>query len=115
MMSVQMAPLLRGLVVQSAGADDAIATATVAAIEGVTHIVLGVQAHYDAAVTATKTITLTVGGVATVFRHDFTNGAFAYNFPVALSGDPNVAVTCALEASGTGGTEGQAMVWFAEN
>ena len=115
MMAANTAPLLRGRVVQSAAADDAIATATVAAIEGVTHLVLGVQAQYSLAVTAIKTITLTVGGVATVFRHDFTNGAFAYNFPVALGGDPNVAVTCALEASGTGGTNGEAVVWVAEN
>lgn len=113
-MAFDSAPLLRGLVEQSAAADNTTATATVAAIDATTHLVLGVQAHYDAAVTAIKTITLTVGGVATVFRHDFTNGAFAYNFPVALSGNPDVAVTCALEASGTGGTDGQVIVWYAE-
>ncbi len=115
-MAADSAPLLRGKATQSAGADDAIATATVAAREATTFLVLGVHAHYDAAVTAIKTITLTVDGAATVFRHDFTNGAFAYNFPVALSsGSPNVAVTCALEASGTGGTEGQALIWHADN
>ena len=115
MMAVDSAPLLRGLVKQSSSVDNATATATIAAIAAQTHLVLGVQAHYTAAVTAIKTITLTVDGVATVFRHDFTNGAFAYNFPVALSsGTPNVAVTCALEASGTGGTFGQAIIWYAE-
>ena len=113
MMAVNTAALLRGQLTQSAAADDAIATATVAAIESTTHLVFGIQAQYTLAVTAIKTITLTVGGVATVFRHDFTNGAFAYNFPVALHGDPNVAVTCALEASGTGGTDGDVIVWHA--
>ena len=115
-MSVVTAALLRGRVVQSAAADNATATGTVAAIENVTHLILGVEAHYDAVVAAIKTVTVKHGSTTfQTFRWDFNNGGFAFSFPVALKADPNEAVRVDLEASGTGGINGYASIYVAEN
>ncbi len=102
----------RGLVTQSTGVANGIATATVAAIEGVQHIIHGVEAHYDVDTDAVKTITVKHGSTTfIVFRPDFNNGEFKWTFPNELKGDPNEAVTVALEASGAGGTTGYVSVW----
>ena len=115
-MSVQLAPLLRGDVTQSSAADDALATATVAAVNGVTHLVLGVEAHYDAAVTAIRDITIIHGSTTwQTLRWDFSNGAFSFSFPIAFSNDPNEAVSATLEASGNGGDSGYVAIFTATN
>lgn len=115
-MSVATAALLRGRVVQSSAGDNATATGTVAAIANVTHLILGVEAHYDAVVAAIKTIAVKHGSSTfQTFRWDFNNGSFAFSFPVALKADPNEAVTVELQASGTGGINGYASVYVAEN
>lgn len=115
MMSVTMAALLRGRVVQSAGVANGTATGTVAAIEAVTHLVFGVEAHYDVVVATIKTITVKHGTTTfQTFRWDFNNGSFSFSFPVALKAEPNEAVSVELEASGAGGTTGYASIYVAE-
>ncbi|KKN06676.1 hypothetical protein LCGC14_1074730 [marine sediment metagenome] len=114
-MSVQMAALLRGTPTQSTGVANGTATATVAAIAGVQHLVFGVEANYDVGVSAIKTITIKHGGVTWVtFRWDFTNGPFVPSeFPVALKAALNEAVTAELQASGAGGTTGYVTLYTA--
>ena len=113
-MSIGTAPLLRGKATQSTAADNATATATVAAIPEQKHLVLGVEAHYGAAVSAIKTVTVKHGSTAWVtHRWDFTNGPFVYNYPVALKGSQNEAVSVELEASGAGSTNGYATIFTA--
>ncbi|KKN06677.1 hypothetical protein LCGC14_1074740 [marine sediment metagenome] len=115
-MSVLEARLLRGEVTQSSAADDDTATATVAAVDGVTHLVFGVEAHYDAAVTAIRDITIKHTSTNwQVIRWDFSNGAFITRFPVAFSGDPDEAVSATLEASGNGGDSGYVAIFTATN
>ena len=105
-MSIQAQALIAGDATQSSAVDNATATATIGATEGVTQRVLGVSADYSATVSAIKTITITAKKTI-VFRWDFTNGAFHFALPAALPGDVNTAVTVALEASGSGGTTGR--------
>jgi len=113
-MSISTAPLTRGAVTQSTGANNAIATATAAAVGDQRHIILGVEAHYGAAVSAIKTVTVRSGTtVLQTFRWDFSNGPFFFSFPVALRGEVGGAVSVALEASGTGGTSGYATIYTA--
>ena len=112
-MSIGTAPLLRGAANQSSGVDNDVATATAAAVSNQTHLVLGVEAHYSAAVSGIRTVTVTYNSVSIVHRWDFSNGPFIYNYPVALKGAMGGAVTCALAASGTGGTSGYATIFTA--
>ena len=114
-MSINTRPLLGGRVVQSAAADNATATATVAAIEGVSHMVLGVEAHYDVAVTSIKAIVITAGTEVYTIRWDFTNGLFAFALPVAIRTPlSNTAVTATLAASGAGSTNGYVTLFIAD-
>ena len=107
-MSLAAQILVSGKVTQSAAADNAIATATVAAIPSQTHRMMGVHAEFDAAVALYKVITI-IQGVTTVMtiNHDFTNGEFAFAFPVSLKGVMGGAVSATLAASGTGGINGR--------
>ena len=115
-MSVETAPLLRGSATQSSAATNATATATVAAIEAQVHLVLGVSCDYDAVVASFKTVTVKHGSTTwQVFNWDFTNGPFAFSFPVALKPDQNEAVSVELEASGDGGIDGRATIYTALN
>ena len=115
-MSVHTAALTRGDLAESAGADNATATATQAAVGNQTHWILGVSAEYSAAVSLFRTITVKKGSTTLkTFRWDFTNGPFHFSFPVALRGDLGGAVSAELQASGTGGTSGYATVWTALN
>lgn len=112
-MSVNAVVLLNGKVAQSSAADNATATATVAAISHQTHGILGVHADYSAAVTAVKTVTIKKGSAAVlVFRHDFNFGPAFYPLPTAVWGDLGGAVSVELEASGTGGTTGRAGIFY---
>jgi hypothetical protein len=113
-MSISGAPLLRGRVTQSTGANNATATATATAVGDQRHLILGVEAHYGAAVAAIKTVTVK-SGTATLqtFRWDFTNGPFFFSFPVALRGEVGAAVSVELEASGSGGVSGYASIYTA--
>ena len=108
--------LLNGLV-EKASADNAIATATAPAMTSQRNFALGVLASYDAAVALYKTITITYNTasgttVTLVFDHDFTNGEFAFAFPVAVRGFENTLVSAALEASGTGGINGKVFLFY---
>ncbi len=114
-MSVHTAPLLRGRAVQSTGVANGTATATVAAIEGTSHIILGVEAHYDVSVTVIKAIVITQGSNVYTIRWDFNNGLFAFALPVGIKADVNQAVTATLAASGDGGTTGYVTLFVAEN
>lgn len=113
-MSIHTAPLLRGKPTQSSGADNATATASVSAIAEQKHLVLGVEAHYGAAVSSIKTVTIKHGSTTwQTFRWDFTNGPFFFSFPVAFLGSLNEAVSAELEASGAGGTSGYVTLYTA--
>jgi hypothetical protein len=113
-MSVLMAPLLRGKPTQSAAADNTTATATVTAIGEQKHLVLGVEAHYSAAVAAIKSVTIKHGTTTwQTFRWDFANGPFFFAFPVAFRGDTNEAVSAELQASGNGGVSGYVTIYTA--
>ena len=112
-MSVQLAALIRGEGTQSTGVANGIATATVAAIAAVTHLIFGVEAHYDVSVTSIKDVTITHNGVTLTFRWDFTNGPFIYNLPVALAGADSGAVSATIAASGAGGTTGYVTLFTA--
>lgn len=113
-MSITTAFTLRGDVTESSPADNATATATKAAIANQSHLAVGVEAQYDAAVSAIKTITLKHGTTTwRTWQWDFANGAFLFSLPVALKGDLNEALSVELEASGTGGVSGVATLWTA--
>ena len=115
-MSIQAQVLVSGEVTQSAAADNATATATVAAITGMTHRMLGVSADYDVAVTSIKTITIKQGSTTVVvFKWDFTNGAFHFAFPAALRGVLGGAVSATLEASGASSTNGRISLYHFAN
>ena len=109
--------LLNGDVVESAGADNATATAAKAATQATRHFIGGIEAHYSATVSAIKTITVTrtVAGqsVTKTYKWDFAKGPFVHNFPLLIHGDYNTAVSVALDASGTGGILGQVAMWVA--
>jgi hypothetical protein len=106
--------ILNGAAVQSATADNAIATVTLAATQGVRHFIAGIDADYSVAVALIKTITLKFGATTVfVWRWDFSKGPFQRNFPVAVHGDYNQAVTVELEAAGNGGQTGRVGVWKA--
>ena len=113
-MSIQAQILVAGDVTQSSAVDNATATATIGATEGVIQRVVGVSADYSAAVSAIKTITITAKKTV-VFRWDFSNGGFYLALPVALPGVVNTAVTVALEASGSGGTTGRVTAYHFAN
>ena len=115
-MSTTMAPLLRGRPTQSSGADNATATASVSAITAQKHLVMGVEAHYSATVSAIKTVTVKHGSTTwQTFRWDFSNGPFFFSFPVAFRSDTGEAVSAELEASGTGGTSGYVTIYSAQD
>ena len=115
-MSVQTAPLLRGSATQATAADNATATATLAATTGVKRLILGVEAQYDVAVAAIRTLTLNVAAVEVKnWEWDFSNGPFLFMFPAALHTDVNEAVTLVLEASGAGSTSGDCTIWVASD
>ena len=115
-MSIQAQILVAGNVMQSTTADNATATATVAAITGATHRMLGVSADYDVAVTAIKTITIIQGSTTLIaYKWDFTNGAFHFAFPAALRGVLSGAVSATLEASGAGSTNGRISLYHFAN
>ena len=108
--------LLAGKVTQSAAADNATATATVSAIAGQTHFMLGISADYNVALNAIQTITIIQGSTTIlVFEWDFNNGAFHFAFPAALKGVLGGAVSATLQASGAGSTFGRISLYHFEN
>lgn len=114
MSAVQAQALLNGAPAQSATADNAIATVTLAAITGSRHLIGSIEADYSASVALIKTVTLKFGGVSQfVWRWDFAKGPFARGLGFAVHGDYNQAVTVELEASGTGGVTGRVGVFKA--
>ena len=115
-MSLAHQALVSGKATQSTAADNAVATATVAAITTQTHRITGVHAEYDAAVSAFKVITIIQGSTTLLtLNHDFTNGEFAFSFPSYLAGVQGGAVSATLGASGTGGTSGRVTLFTFAN
>lgn len=105
--------LLAGNVAASTDADNATATATVAATEGARHFALGVSADFSAAVSAIKTITIKRGSTTLlVVRWDFANGPAILPLPGLLHGDHNEAISAELAASGSGGTTGRVYLFY---
>lgn len=96
---------------QSAAADNATATVTLAApTDGSRRYVCAIDADFSAAVNAIKTVTLKYDGVAQfAWRWDFSLGPFQRNVPFAGPKDAEVSVE--LQASGTGGVTGRVGVW----
>ena len=115
-MSVMTAPLLRGSATQSATADNATATATLAATAGVQRLILGVEAQYNVSENNIRKLTLNVAAVEVkTWEWDFTNGPFLFMFPVALHTKVNEAVTLVFEASGSASTFGDCTIWAASD
>ncbi len=115
-MSVTTAPLLRGSATQATAADNATATATLAATNGVKRLILGVEAQYNVGVSAIKNLTLNVAGSEVKnWEWDFTNGPFLFMFPVAIHTLLNEEVTLVLEASGSASTFGDCTIWVASD
>jgi hypothetical protein len=107
-MSILTRPILAGSVVE-ATADNALATATVAGVTGVTHYIAGAYADYSADPTAGwKTIVFKKGSTTIMtLRWDFvTTKQALINLPVELKGEEDGAVSCELQASGTGAVIG---------
>lgn len=108
--------LASGTATSSSDADNAVATATLAAATGTRHCITGAVADYSAAVAAVKAVTFNwvENGTAKslVVRVDFSkqHPAFIY-LPGTLTGDAGEAVTVTLAASGTGGTTGRVSVF----
>ncbi len=111
---IQAQALLSGTFAQDSD-DNAISTAAAPAVQGQTLFITGVHAQYSAAVAAIKTITLSFNGQTLAFSHDFTNGEFVLNFPVALKSALGGAASAALAASGTGGISGKVIVYYFVN
>ena len=112
MSAIQAQALLNGKPVQSATADNATATVTLAATSGTRHFIGSIEADYSASVALIKTITLKFGTTAVfVWRWDFAKGPFARGLGFAVHGDYGEAVSVELEASGTGGVTGRVGVF----
>lgn len=98
---------------QSATADNATATVTLAATPGCRHAVHKIVATFSAApAAAAKVITLTwtEGGTAKTFVTNWlmaSNLTVTIDLPFAVRGDAGKVVTCTLTASGTGGVLGR--------
>lgn len=98
---------------QSATADNATATVTLAAVAGKGYVVTGILATFSAApAAAAKVVTLTwyEGGTAkTLVLNALMASAIdkQWNFPTPVKSDAGRAVTCTLTASGTGGVLGR--------
>ena len=115
-MSSHSAPLLRGSATQSAAADNATATATLAATVATKRLILGVEAQYNVAENSIRNLTLNVAGSEVKnWEWDFRNGPFFFMFPVAIKTDVNEAVTLVREASGTASTSGDCTLWVASD
>ena len=115
-MSIAAQILISGKGTQSSAADNAVATATVAAIPAQTHRMMGVHAEFDAAVALFKVITIIQGSTTVLtLNHDFTNGEFAFAFPAPLAGVMGGAVSATLAASGTGGINGRVTLFTFAN
>lgn len=113
-MSVSVAALKNSAVKQSADADNATATATVAATEAVQHAILGYAADYSQAPAAGyKTVTFKRGTTTVlILRKDFANGGFMEALPAVLWPDKNQAVSVELQASGVALTTGRVSLFF---
>jgi hypothetical protein len=97
----------------SSDVDNATATATVAAVDGVRHRHLGVITDYSAAVSAIKTITWKVGSTTkAILRWDFAKGPFVGPVPGVVRGGVNEAISVELAASGTGGITGRVYLFY---
>lgn len=106
--------LLNGKVVESAGTDNALATATVGAVSGCRNFITGIKAGYSLAVaSAIKVIQVKLNGVVVLnIEWDpskLTPGWFP--FPSPIHGDYNQAVSAELAASGTPGTLGRVAIF----
>lgn len=105
--------LLNGRVVESSDADNALATATVAAIAGVRHFMAGLTADYSVIPAAgIKLIQIKVGTtvVKNIRWNPIIEFPFRFAFPVDLHGDYNQAISAELQASGTGGQTGRVSI-----
>lgn len=113
-MSVGAQVILGGEVAQSATADNATATVTVAATPGMRHFMTGVWADFSAAPSATyKTITIKKAGVTVIVKQwDFSTGSAFIPFPTPIRGDVNAAVSAELSASGTGAVLGRIALYY---
>lgn len=95
---------LNGRCVESAAADNALATATVAAVGAVRHFITGISADYSAAPAAGfKLIQIKLNGVVVKnIRWDPTKSMpLWWGGPGLLHGDYNQPVSAELVASGT--------------
>ena len=109
--------LTTGDVIDSGAQDNATATATLVAPAGSRAAVLGCTASFSATVSAVKTITFTVptvtGSKTVVVAWNFANGPAVIPLPGPLTLTAGSTATCALAASGAGGTTGRVGLFYA--
>jgi hypothetical protein len=103
---IQAELLLNSRPVQgNVGAAGALASVSVAAVDGVRHFILGIEADYSAAVASIKTVTVKINAAAVfVYRWDFSKGPFVRNLPAPWHGDYKQAVSVELEGTGAAET-----------
>lgn len=115
-MNSQIAMLLGGRVVESSDADNALATATVGAVLGIRHFILGVAADYSTVQAAAIKLIQIKFGTTVVLNIRFNSATdpwFMRKLPVPIHGDYNQAVSAELQASGTGGQLGRVKLFLA--
>lgn len=96
---------LNGKVVESPGADNALATATVGAVSAARTFLTGIKADYSAAPAAGfKVIQIKFGTVVqfNIIWNPLLSMPLWFAFPGHIHGDYNQAVSAELAASGTG-------------
>lgn len=108
--------LTAGDVVDSGQQDNATAMATLTAPAGSRCSVLGCVASYSATVSAVKTITFSIPGVTgtktVVIDWNFANGPAIVALPGPVTVVAGGSATCALAASGAGGTKGRVGLFY---
>lgn len=83
--------------------DNALGTATKAAVSGKTHVIYSINAGYTNA--ATVGLLTLKDGVTTILEIDFI-GSDTFVFPDGIAISSGAATSCTLSASGTGGVLG---------
>lgn len=115
-MNSQIAMMLGGRVVESSDVDNALATATVAAVGGIRHFIYGFSADYSTVQAAgIKLIQFKFGTVVVlnVRWNAALESPFMRKLPIVIHGDYNQAVSAELQASGTGGQLGRVKLFVA--
>lgn len=119
-MGIEATQHLNGKVTESSAADNALATATVAAVGNVRHFIKGFGISWSAAPAAAyKVLQIKFGTtvVANIIFDPLKDGPSGceITLPAHIHGDFNQAVSAELSASGTGGVTGRVSLYTYSN